>query len=162
MARKVFTSFHYKPDNWRVSTVRNIGAIEGNKLAHDNDWETITSKGDHAIKNWIGEQMHGKSCVIVLVGANTAKRKWIDYEIEKAWEDDKGILGIHIHRLKDKDGNQSSKGANPFHHFTVGKEKKRLSEYLFTYDPPYSASQDAYKYIKDNIESWIEKALERV
>ncbi|MEW8354447.1 MAG: TIR domain-containing protein [Candidatus Thiodiazotropha sp.] len=25
MARKCFYSFHYNPDNWRVSTVRNIG-----------------------------------------------------------------------------------------------------------------------------------------
>lgn len=31
MARKVFFSFHYQPDNWRVSQVRNIGVIEGNQ-----------------------------------------------------------------------------------------------------------------------------------
>jgi len=41
MARKCFYSFHYKPDNWRVSKIRNIGAIEGNKPASDNDGETI-------------------------------------------------------------------------------------------------------------------------
>lgn len=41
MARKCFFSFHYTPDNWRVSQVRNIGAIEGNKPAKDNDWETV-------------------------------------------------------------------------------------------------------------------------
>ena len=31
MARKCFYSFQYKPDNWRVSKIRNIGTIEGNK-----------------------------------------------------------------------------------------------------------------------------------
>ena len=30
--RRVFYSFHYKPDNWRVATVRNIGSIEGKML----------------------------------------------------------------------------------------------------------------------------------
>jgi hypothetical protein len=43
--RQVFYSFHYKPDSWRVSQVRNIGAIEGNKPAPDNDWETISKTG---------------------------------------------------------------------------------------------------------------------
>ncbi len=30
MARRVFYSFHYKPDVMRVSQVRNIGALEAN------------------------------------------------------------------------------------------------------------------------------------
>ena len=38
MARKVFTSFHYVPDNWRASQVRNIGKIEGNSLVSTNKW----------------------------------------------------------------------------------------------------------------------------
>jgi len=48
--RQVFYSFHYKPDCWRAATVRSIGSIEGNKPASDNDWESITSAGDLAIK----------------------------------------------------------------------------------------------------------------
>ncbi len=36
MARKVFFSFHYKPDNGRASQVRNIGAIEGSQAVSDN------------------------------------------------------------------------------------------------------------------------------
>ncbi len=46
MARKCFYSFHYVPDNWRVSKIRNIGAVEGNKPASDNDWETVTGGGE--------------------------------------------------------------------------------------------------------------------
>ena len=72
MARKVFYSFHYNPDNWRASQVRNIGAIEGNQPAKDNDWETITKGGDKAIEKWIADQMSGRSCVVVLIGAGTA------------------------------------------------------------------------------------------
>lgn len=51
MARKVFYSFHYIPDCWRVSQIRNIGAIEDNKPASDNDWEEVKKGGDSGIKN---------------------------------------------------------------------------------------------------------------
>ena len=81
MTRRIFYSFQYKPDNWRVSKIRNIGAIEGNKPATDNDWETVTGRGDAAIEKWIKDQMSGRSCAVVLIGQNTAGRKWINYEI---------------------------------------------------------------------------------
>lgn len=160
MARKVFFSFHYKPDNWRAAQVRNIGVIEGNAPVSDNDWETIKKGGNKAIQNWIDEQLKGKSCTIVLIGTNTAGRKWIEYEIRKSWNDDKkGLSGIYIHNLKDKDGNQSAKGKNPFDSVTLEGTGKKLSSIVKCYDPPYSTSTDVYDYIKKNIENWIEEAI---
>lgn len=50
MPKKVFFSFHYKLDNWRVGQIRNIGAIEGSPAATDNDWETVKKGGDAAIQ----------------------------------------------------------------------------------------------------------------
>src|SRR4051794_30761226 len=114
MGRKVFYSFHYAPDNSRASQVRNIGAIEGNQAAKDNDWETITKGGDSAIQRWIDGQLAGRSCTVLLIGANTSGRKWINYEIKKSWDEGKGLVGIHIHGLKDFSGNQSTRGFNPF------------------------------------------------
>lgn len=159
MARKVFFSFHYKPDNWRAAQVRNMGVIEGNSPVSDNDWEKIKKGGDTAIKNWIDGQLKGRSCTIVLIGANTAGRKWIKYEIEKSWNDGKGVLGIYIHNLKDKEGNQSPKGRNPFDDFTVNKDGKKLSSIVKAYDPPYSISTNVYNYIKENLEKWVEEAI---
>lgn len=158
MARKVFTSFHYKPDNWRASTVRSIGKIEGNTVVSANKWEEVTNGGESAIKKWINDNMDGKSCVIVLVGQNTANRKWIDYEIKRAWSEGKGLVGIHIHNLKNSDGEQSNKGKNPFEGFTVGD--KNLSSIVKCYDPPFSTSSYVYNHIKENIEDWIEEAIE--
>jgi hypothetical protein len=99
MARKVFFSFNFKEDHWRAATVRGIGSVEGNTELSDNDWEAVKKKGDAAVENWIDGQMQGKSCVVVLVGANTANRPWIDYEIKQAWKLKKGLVGIRIHRL---------------------------------------------------------------
>jgi len=64
MSRKSFYSFHYAPDNWRVSQVRNMGVIEGNSPVLDNDWETIVRGGDSAIQKWIDDQLVGKSCAM--------------------------------------------------------------------------------------------------
>lgn len=156
--RQVFYSFHYVPDNWRVSQIRNIGQIEDNKPVSDNNWEEVKKKGDNEIQKWIDENLKNRSCTVVLVGENTAKRKWIDYEIEKSWNDGKGILGIHIHNLKNSKGEQSNKGNNPFEHF-LDNEKKKLSSVVKCYNPPYNVSTDVYNYIKENIEIWVEEAI---
>ena len=75
MARKVFYSFHFKNDFWRTQQVRNINALEGQKLATANDWEQVKQRGDNAVKQWIAKQMEGKSCVVVLVGESTSSRR---------------------------------------------------------------------------------------
>jgi len=161
MARKVFFSFHYKPDNWRASQVRNAGVVEGNKPVSDNDWETVTGGGDKAIEKWIAEQMNGRTCTVVLIGSGTAGRKWINYEIKKTWGDGRGLVGVYVHNLKDSDGDQSSKGKNPFDGFTitVDGEKKNLSSIVKTYDPPGSTSTKVYEHIKTNIDDWAEEAI---
>ena len=158
MARRAFYSFHYKPDNWRASQVRNMGVIEGDSPVSDNDWESITAGGDEKIKKWIDGQLSGKSVAIVLIGAHTAGRKWINYEIKKAWGDGKGVLGIYIHNLKNRDGEQSSKGNNPFDAFTI--DGKSMANIVKTYDPPYSTSTYAYDHIKENLADWVKRAIE--
>jgi len=159
MARRVFFSFHYMPDNWQASQIRNIGAIEGNKAASDNDWESVTKGGDAAIKKWIHDQMSGRSCVIVLIGTDTAGRKWIKYEIEKAWEASQGVLGIYVHNLQPSDHKQSTKGKNPFEDFTMQQNGKNFSSIVKVYDPPYSKSTDVYEHIEQNIADWIDEAV---
>lgn len=158
MARKVFFSFHYKPDNWRASQVREIGAIEGNTPVSDNTWEEITRGGDPAIKKWIDGQLKDRSCTVVLVGEKTADRKWINYEIDESWKRRKGVVGICIHNLKDNEGNQSSKGKNPFDYVKDGD--KKLSSLVKVYDPPYETSTNVYDHIKKNIAAWVEEAID--
>jgi antiphage defense system Thoeris ThsB-like protein len=160
MARCVFYSFHYKPDCTRAAKVRNMGVVEGNKPASDNDWEEIKKGGDAAIQKWIDDQLKGKSCNVVLIGESTAGRKWISYEIKSAWNNKKGLVGVHIHRLKDLDGNQASKGRNLFEDFTIGEKKMAMSSVVKTYNPPYSDSKDVYNYISENLADWIEEAIE--
>lgn len=155
MAEKCFLSFHYSADNWRVQQVRQIGSIEEQPLLEANKWEEIEKGGDTAIETWIADNMKGKKCLIVLVGEKTAGRRWVKYEIKKAWKDGLGVLAIHIHNLKDADGNQSTKGSNPFTGLTVDGETVSGK----VYDPPYSTSTYVYDNIKANISDWVSEAI---
>lgn len=154
--RQVFYSFHYKNDVRRVAQIRNIGALEDNKSVSENEWEEIKGKGDKAIEKWIDDNMNYRSCVIVLVGEETSKRKWVDYEIRKAWNDGKGVLGIYIHNIKDPLLGKGNKGANPFSTIKMKNSDKYLSDYVKCYNPN---SDDAYNDIAKNLESWVEEAI---
>lgn len=171
--RQVFYSFHYQNDSWRVSQVKNIGVVEGNVPATSNEWEEVKKKGNEAIQAWIDSSMNYRSCVIVLIGSETASRKWVNYEIEKAWKDGKGIVGIYIHGLKNSIGQQCSKGDNPLSNFCIDKtfnyiakhiqpadnNEINLSKVCKAHDTPYSSSEYVYDHIKNNIEEWIEEAV---
>jgi len=157
--RQVFYSFHFDNDVMRVQQIRNIGAIEDNKPVSANDWEEVKKKGDAGIKAWINDNMKDRSCVLVLVGEETAKRPWVKYEIQKAWEDKKGLLGIYIHNIKCPRNGTCDKGPNPFDEFTFtdgDKKGEKLSTVVKCYNPKAS---DAYNDIKDNLEDWIETAI---
>jgi hypothetical protein len=159
MTRRAFYSFHYVPDNWRAAQVRNMGVIEGNEPASDNDWEAVKRGGDAAIERWIDDQLRGRSCCVVLIGAATAQRKWIDYEIHNSWNSNKGVLGVHVHNLKNSVGAQAVKGANPFAHIRMQRDNAALSSIVRVYEPPSSDSKRAYDYIKQNLASWIDEAI---
>ena len=156
--RQVFFSFEYNKDVWRASQVRNMGKVSDDSTFSDNDWEEVKEKSDQKIKEWIDEQMRMRSCIVVLVGESTASRKWVKYEIEKAYELDKGILGIYVHKLKDQNGDQTSKGNNPFYSIYTS-DGERLSEYITCFDSEYTNSQNVYDDINKNIESLIEEAI---
>lgn len=159
MTRKCFYSFHYEPDNWRVSQVRNIGSLEDNKPVSDNSWEEVKKGGEQAIKNWILNQLNGRSCAIVLAGKETAGRKWISYEISEAWNKGMGVVVVYIHNLKNSKGLQSTKGGNPLSYVTMNRDNSKLSSLAKAYDPPYTDSAKVYEYITRNLESWVEEAI---
>jgi hypothetical protein len=160
MPRRVFYSFHYEVDCHRAARIRNMGVVEGNTPATGNGWETITRGGDKRIQRWIDAQLYGKSCTVVLIGEETANRKWINYEIEASWNAGKGLVGIHIHKLKNLQREISRKGRNPFDSFNIGGSSKRLSSIVPVYNPPYTDSKDVYAHIKENLADWIEEAIE--
>ncbi len=159
MAKKqVFFSFHYNRDVWRAAMVRNMGKVDDSSTFSDNDWEEVRYKSDAKIKEWIDSQMSMRSCIVVLVGAETSQRKWVQYEIRKAMELHKGIVGVRVNKLEGSDGKQDDEGSNPFYNI-ITPSGHRLSSYVVLYNPPHITSRYVYNDIKDNIEDLIENAI---
>lgn len=158
MSRQVFFSFEFKKDAWRAGQIRNMGKVEKSSTFSDNDWEEVKSKDDETIEKWIDNQMRMRSCIVVLIGETTYSRKWVLYEINRAYELGKGLLGIYVHGLEDSSGNQCSKGKNPFDYVKTNDGEK-LSKYVTCYDPPHLRSQNVYADIEAEIEDLIEEAI---
>lgn len=159
MARKVFFSFHFDNDFFRTQQVRNIGAVSGQTVCTANAWEEVKQKGDAAIEKWIDDSMHGKSCVVVLVGSKTAARPWVIREIVKGWDAGKGVLGIRINGLLGTDGKNCTAGDNPFDKISIGGTNQRLSSVVTLKTPAGTDSKAIYSSIAENIEQWIEDAI---
>lgn len=116
MARTVFFSFHYQRDIWRINQVRSIPNITGNAAAGFKDaslWEEAKKKGDANIKRMIDKALVGTSVTVILIGAKTNGRKYINYEIQKSLERGNALLGIQIHHLKNHKGETDVVGEIP-------------------------------------------------
>ena len=84
MARRVFFSFHYQRDIWRVNQMRSFPNVTGCAAAGFQDasiLEEAKKKGDSAIKALINKGLENTSVTVVCVGYKTA--------------------GRHVHQLRD-------------------------------------------------------------
>lgn len=115
MARKVFFSFHYTRDSWRVGQVRNSNLIwwEKTPFYDKAKWEQVKMQWDTAIKNWIDSQLNGSSVSVVLIWLQTSNRKWVKYEIARSIELGKGLIGVHISWIENQNKETDTLWTNP-------------------------------------------------
>lgn len=118
MARRVFFSFHYERDVWRAGQVRNSWVTKPDRESAGfwdaASWEEVRRRGDAAVKQWIRNQITGTSITVVLIGAETSKREYVQYEIQHSWDSGNNLMGIYVHNIKDANGRADFKGADPF------------------------------------------------
>lgn len=142
MARRVFSSFHYQRDIFRVNQIRSMPNITGCAAAGFQDaslWEDAENKGEAAIKKLIDDGLNNTSVTVVCIGEKTAGRKYINYEIQKSIDRGNGLVGVQIHHLQDHKQKTDSPGEIP------AKLK--------------NAGYKSYKYVdKDKLAAWIEHA----
>lgn len=156
MARRVFFSFHYERDIWRANQVRNSWVTQDREASGFWDaslWEEAKKKGDAAIKKMIDDAMVGTSVTAVLIGAETASRTYCQYEITRSQALGKGMLGVYISNLKDRDGKTDVQGPNPFDQLYVEKDGRR-TYFSSLYKTYYWFGDDGYK----NFGTWVEDA----
>lgn len=114
--RRVYFSFHYDKDIWRASNVRNSAKFEAVTRTPWEDaslWEEAKRKGDDAIRRLIDNGLKHTSVTVVLIGSETASRRWVKYEIEESIRKRNGLIGVRIHTIRDEDGSESKAGDIP-------------------------------------------------
>jgi hypothetical protein len=154
MSRKVFFSFHFKRDAWRAGQVRNANLLADEDkygVIDGADWEKIEREGDTAIERWIEDQLKYTSVTVVLIGAETAERDWVEHEIRRSWERGNALLGVRIHNVKNQDGKTDARGLNPFDSIYL-KNGNPLSDVSKTYD---WVNDDG----RSNLGDWVEDAF---
>lgn len=115
MAHRTFFSFYYDDDIWRASNVRKSGALNQDEIEFIDAslWEEAETEGDAEVRKLIDEALEKSTVTCVLIGENTASRRWVKYEINESIRLGKGLFGVHIYRIKDQNGEESKQGNNP-------------------------------------------------
>ena len=150
--RRVFFSFHFQRDAFKVGQIRNswIGnkSFEGQPYLDKAAWETVQRAGAKSIQNWIDSQMTGTSVTIVLIGSETLERPWVRYEMNRTLERGAGLIGVSLAGMTNIDRTVEYKSSPTF-----GTPFENKS-----YGPRYPI----YNWVKDNgrynLGAWIEAA----
>lgn len=158
MARNVFYSFHYSNDINRVMVVRNRWVTQGGQtisgVVDRASFETIRQQGDNAVHKWIDSQLQGTSVTVVLIGAETLKRPFVQYEICESIKRGNAIIGIYINKIADMQSRLTSSPCNP--RTVIGYYPNNVPAYFD------NVCDGIYDYILDNgylnLGSWVEKA----
>ncbi|REC93388.1 TIR domain-containing protein [Kushneria indalinina] len=98
--RKVFVSYHHGNDQDYYDTLSE-NMDDRLELFTDNSLEREVDSADHSyIMRRIRENhLHGSSCTLVLCGADTWQRKYVDWEIEASLVQEMGLVGIWLPSL---------------------------------------------------------------
>jgi len=149
MAKRVYFAFHYQRDIWRVNVVRNSNVVEGFESAGFIDsslWEETKKQGDAAIKKLINQGLENTSVTVVLIGAETSEREYVEYEIDQSYKKGNGLIGVYIHNIEDQSGFTDIMGEDPFVKFGY----KHMRTYDWVNDNGY-----------ENLGEWVDAARER-
>jgi hypothetical protein len=142
----VFFSFHYSHDYDRITRImESFTSKTGNTCTPfitDDEIERMKREGLESILTWIETEVSKADAVVLLIGEHSYGRYFIDYEIAMAKKYNIPVIGIYIDQIPDRTG-------------ALGKRNSELWNDIQVYD-----------WINDqgeiNIDSWIEKKIERV
>lgn len=103
--KNVFIS-HFGGDDEHVGKLKTLLKSKGYDLRNSSIDSTKPNdaKNDHYIKyNLLKPGIQWSSTCIVLIGPETHKRHWVNWEIEQAVKEGKKIIGVYINGAKDSD-----------------------------------------------------------
>lgn len=98
MARRVYFAFDYL-DVFAVNQIRRSGQFTSVAVAgfHDaSQWEKLRQKNDDVIRRAIDTALMNTSVTVACIGARTASRPWVKYELAASLARGNGLLGVFL------------------------------------------------------------------
>ena len=101
LKRKVFVSYHHGGDQayydaFSRAFCDTYDVITDNSLERKVDSDDV----DYVMRRIRENHVTGSSCTIVLVGANTWGRKYVDWEIKATLDKQHGLVGVQLPTLR--------------------------------------------------------------
>jgi len=100
MAHKVFVSYHHENDQKKADHLRNTYGADNTLIDRSLD-EAYDGTDDEILAAIRTNHLKDSTVTIVLIGSETAKRKWVDWEIYASLRpygsrSRNGLLGIYL------------------------------------------------------------------
>ncbi len=155
MARKIYFSFDYERDRYRVCQIKDICMRdEDNIVTGDWDlesWQIAKNVGNDAIFAWVNKELEDTLVTVVLIGHNSYDLDYMDYAISESCKQGNAILGVRIDKMLDLGGSFDLAGKNPLNKFKINE-----TETLDDIFPVYEWTQDGGE---KNFNKWIDEAI---
>jgi hypothetical protein len=99
--RRVFVSYHHRGDQWYYNEFSRMFS-DTFEVFQDTSLEREFDSDNHDYVRWAIAQNHitGSSCTIVLCGAETHARKYVDWEIKATLDRSHGLIGVRLPTLQ--------------------------------------------------------------
>jgi hypothetical protein len=95
--RKIFVSYHHGGDQWYYNEFSRIFSDTYDVVQDSSLDRAIDSDDPEYVMRRIRENnITGTSCTIVLCGAQTPQRKYVDWEIKATLDKCHGLIGINL------------------------------------------------------------------
>lgn len=94
---KVFVSYHHGGDRWYYDYFSRL-FCDMYDIVHDSSVDRIidSDNAEYISRHIRDEYITGTSCTILLCGAGTPGRKFVDWEIKATLDKEHGLLGLNL------------------------------------------------------------------
>ena len=95
--RKVFVSYHHGYDQWFYNEFSRVFSNIYDVIC-DNSLDRVIDSDDpeYVLRRIREKYITGSSCTIVLCGAETPNRKYVDWEIKATLDKQHGLIGVKL------------------------------------------------------------------
>lgn len=103
--RKIFISYHHKGDQYYYNTL-STAFSSTYEIIQDNslDRQIDSNDPEYVMRKIREDYISGTSCTLVLCGADTPYRKFVDWEIKATLDKQHALVGVYLPTARKQTG----------------------------------------------------------